>query len=64
MSPCWALSLFGSVVSTHRSKAAAEAQRERLVRRSWHQSLQINIYPCETPEEALSARREVARNRR
>ena len=64
----WAFSLFGCVVSTHRTEEAAQAHHERLLKSRRYRFTagpppQVNIYPLNNEQEALDARREAMRNR-
>jgi len=64
----WVFSLFGCVVSTHRTEAAAQARHARLLKSRRYRFTaglqpQVNIYPLTTTHEAREARREAMRNR-
>lgn len=64
----WAFSRCDCVVSTHRTREAADAVHARLLQSRRYRfggggPIQINIYPLHTRAEVLSAKREARRTR-
>lgn len=64
----WAFSRCGCVVSTHRTREAADAVHTRLLQSRRYRyggggPIQVNIYPLTTKDEVLNAKREARRTR-
>lgn len=64
----WAFSRCGCVVSTHRTREAADAVHTRLLQSRRHRygggpAPQVSIYPLTTKDEVLRAKREARRTR-